>query len=155
MALRVHLSRLAGPLEVDPLGVKRFARAVLRGEGLTDGGLTLVLTDDAAVRELNARFREKDRATDVLSFPLHEEGEGGLYLGDVIISTERARAQAPRFHNDEESELARLIAHGILHVLGYDHHRPADGRKMKAAERRALAAFVPGTLVRAPKGRRA
>jgi len=152
VALRVHLRRQAGPLEVDPIGVKRFARAVLRGEGLIDGALTLVLTDNDALRELNFRFREKDRATDVLSFPLHEEDEGGLYLGDVVISTERAREQAPRFHNDEESELARLIAHGILHILGYDHHRPADGRKMKAAERRALAEFTPGTLVRETQG---
>ncbi len=152
MALRIHLNRQAGWPTIDPVGVKRFARAVLRGEDVADGGLTLVITDDAGIRDLNARFRDKDRATDVLSFPLHEEDEAGLYLGDVIISGERAREQAPRFHNDEEAELARLIAHGILHILGYDHHRPADGRRMKAAERRALTAYVPGTLLRSPKG---
>jgi probable rRNA maturation factor len=153
--LRIHLNRQAASPNIDPVGIKRFAKAVLRGEGRTEGALTLVITDDASIRELNARFREKDRATDVLAFPLHEEDDGGLYLGDVIISAERARAQAPRFGNDEESELARLVAHGILHILGYDHHRPADGRRMKAAERKALEAFVPGTLLRTVEGGRA
>ncbi len=157
MPLQVHLRRRAGRTEVDPLAVKRFARSVLRGEGVTDGALTLVLTGDAEVRDLNARFRGMDRTTDVLSFPMDDDPHRGLdhdpfgedgerYLGDVIVSLERAREQAPRFHNDPESELARLIAHGILHVLGHDHHSPAEGKRMKAAERRALASFTPGTL---------
>jgi probable rRNA maturation factor len=55
--------------------------------------------------------------------------------------------QAPRFGTDPDAELARLVAHGLLHLLGYDHHTPADGRRMKAAERRALQGFLPGTLL--------
>lgn len=147
MSLRVHLKRQDARRGVDPYGIRRLAKAVLRGEGVVSGAVTLVLTDDAGIRDLNGRFRDKDRPTDVLAFPLHEEDElGEVYLGDVIISIERAREQAPRFRNDPESELARLVVHGLLHLLGYDHHRPADGRKMKAAERRALAHFEPGRL---------
>ena len=78
--------------------------------------------------------------------------EEGAYLGDVVISMDRARAQAPRYRHDVEAELARLLVHGVLHLLGYDHHAPRDGRAMKAAERRALAAFLPGSLVRDPGG---
>ena len=154
MSLRVHLKRQVKAPTVDGRGIRRFAKSVLAGEGIADVGVTVVLTDDAGIRSLNARFRNRDAATDVLAFPLHEEGEpdpgpgeAEAYLGDVVISLERAWAQAPRFHNDPEGELARLITHGLLHLLGYDHHAPVDGRRMKAAERRALARFEPGSLV--------
>ncbi len=106
-----------------------------------------MLTDDAGIRKLNARFRNQDRHTDVLAFPLHDTDDIGLYLGDVVVSIERAREQAPRFNNDFESELARLIVHGILHLLGYDHHTSSDGKKMKARERLALERFTPGSLI--------
>lgn len=139
----MHLQGASGSGGLQPPGIKRFAKDVLDNEGVADGAVTIVFTDDAGIRELNARFRGMDRPTDVLAFPLPDE-EG--YLGDVIISLERARGQAPRFHNDPESELARLIVHGLLHLLGYDHHRPQDGRRMKAAERRALEYFEPGSL---------
>ncbi len=157
MSLRIHLERRVDPKTVDPLAVRRFAKSVLRGEGVADGSVTLVLTDDAQIHELNRQFRDKDRPTDVLAFPDHDDpddpvfdgSEGaGRYLGDVVISLERARAQAPRFHNTPDAELARLITHGLLHLLGYDHHAPAEGRRMKAAERRAMTAYLPGTLLR-------
>lgn len=158
MSLRVHLKRHAKHLEVDPAAVKRYARAVLRSQDVGEGVLCLVLTDNVRIRELNARYRSKDRATDVLAFPGDVDADPFLppppgarveprYLGDVVVSVERAVEQAPRFHNDPESELARLVTHGILHLLGHDHHTPAEGRRMKAAERAALRAFVPGTLV--------
>jgi probable rRNA maturation factor len=152
--LRVHLKRQVKAPTVDGRGIQRFAKSVLAGEGIADVGVTVVLTDDAGIRSLNARFRNRDAATDVLAFPLHEDGdlepdpgEAEAYLGDVVISLERAYAQAPRFHNDPEGELARLITHGLLHLLGYDHHSPADGRRMKAAERRALMGWEPGSLI--------
>ena len=122
---------------------------------MTRGSVAVLLTDDAGIRALNARHRGRDEATDVLAFPLGEPQEGEFHLGDVAISLERAQTQAPRFGNDPEAELARLLAHGLLHLLGYDHHSPADGRRMKAAERRALVHFRPGMLVRAARGRRA
>lgn len=151
MSLRVHLTRLTKYPRVDARGTKRFARDVLRAEGVLEGAVSLVLTDDVGIRKLNARFRDQDRATDVLAFPLHEQGEDGVvYLGDVAISLERAVAQAPRFHNLPEAELARLIAHGLLHLLGYDHHTPLEGKAMKAAERRALARLLPDSIL--PEG---
>ena len=139
----MHLQGATGSGGLQPSGIKRFARDVLQQEGVALGAVTIVFTDDAGIRDLNVRFRDKDRPTDVLAFPLHDD-DG--YIGDVIISLERARAQAPRFENDPESELARLIVHGLLHLLGYDHHRSQDGRRMKAAERKALERFLPGSL---------
>lgn len=156
--MRVHLRGAVVSDGLRPAGVKRFVRSVLRGEDVVDGGVTVVLTDDTRMRALNSRFRDRDIATDVLAFPFHDdpdhpeelEDDAGAYLGDVVVSLERAREQAPRFHNDPETELARLLAHGLLHLLGYDHHHPHDGRRMKAAERRALAGFLPGTLWEPP-----
>ena len=147
MGLRVHLKRQAKSSTVDAVGVKRLVRSVLRGEEITEGGVTIVLTDNPGIRSLNARFRNQDKPTDVLAFPLDDTDDFGVYLGDVVVSVDRAREQAPRFNNDFDGELARLIIHGILHLLGYDHHTPLDGKKMKARERAAHARFIPGSLV--------
>jgi len=82
------------------------------------GEVALVLTGDAPVRRLNARYRHQDEATDVLSFP----GPGGdVGLGDIVISLDRAARNAPRFGRTLSEELQILTLHGFLHVLGYDH----------------------------------
>ena len=82
------------------------------------GEVALVLTNDAPVRRLNARYRHKDKPTDVLSFP----GPGGEEgLGDIVISLDTAARNAPRFGRTLGQELQVLTLHGFLHVLGYDH----------------------------------
>lgn len=141
--MQVELTQNQKSPRADAREVKRFVQAVLAGEGCPARGVGVLLTGDAELHELNLRYRGKDRPTDVLAFPDDDE-----YLGDVAVSVERAVAQAPRFHGTPEAELARLLAHGLLHLLGYDHHSPWDGRRMKAAERRALAHLVPGRLLR-------
>lgn len=93
------------------------------------------MTDDATIRALNRSWRKKDEATDVLSFPM--SADEGL-LGDVVISLDTARRQAKEYKNPLEHELVRYLAHGLLHLLGYDHHRPKDRARMAAAERRLL-----------------
>jgi probable rRNA maturation factor len=84
----------------------------------------LVLTGDQTIRELNQRFRDIDRATDVLSFP---EGDvlpsGRRLLGEIVISLDSARRQAEALGHDEVRELSELALHGTLHLLGYDHLR--------------------------------
>ena len=96
--------------------------------------LSIALVSDREIRSLNRRWRGKDRPTDVLSFPLEEPAA----LGDVVISIETARRQAREGGWPLSAELRRLLAHGILHCRGYDHERPADARRMAAAERRLL-----------------
>ena len=82
------------------------------------GEVALVLTSDAPVRRLNARYRHQDKPTDVLSFP-GPGGEAGL--GDIVISLDTAARNAPRFGRTLSEELQVLTLHGFLHVLGYDH----------------------------------
>jgi len=96
--------------------------------------LSIALVSDREIRALNRRWREQDRPTDVLSFPLEERGA----LGDVVISLDTARRQAREGGWPLAAELRRLLAHGILHCRGYDHERPEDARRMAAAERRLL-----------------
>ncbi len=105
------------------------ALAVLRYEGVEEPlELTIVLTDDESVRELNRRFRGVDRPTDVLSFSNETRGPFALgsenhprYLGDIVLSVPTAQRQAEAVQASLGDELQLLIVHGTLHLLGYDH----------------------------------
>ena len=117
-------------------------RAALRRLGRPRSSLTLLLTDDGEIRELNRRFRGLDRATDVLSFHQQElAGEtdpagDGIFLGDIAVSVETAqrRAGGKRL----SGELARIAMHGLCHLFGHDHQRPAEARAMRGLEDRLL-----------------
>ncbi len=123
-------------------GVRRLiegaSRVVLAGLGLDDTELSILLTDDPGIRELNAGYRHKDRATDVLSFPMGDE----VMLGDVVISLDTAVRQAAEFGVSVECELHRLLVHGVLHLIGYDHTTGGwQARRMRAREEELLAAL--------------
>lgn len=109
--------------------LRKAAKAALRHHNAANAELTLALMGDAGLRSLNRRFRGEDKATDVLSFP----GEGG-YLGDIAISVPHARAQARAGGHSLAAELQLLAVHGVLHLLGHDHARPAQRRTMWAAQ---------------------
>jgi probable rRNA maturation factor len=117
-------------------------RLALRALGRARSSATLVFTDDDEIRALNRRYRRHDRATDVLSFHLQElAGEAdpagaGVNLGDIVISVETARRRAAG--KRLQSELQRLAIHGLCHLFGHDHKRPAEARVMFALERRLL-----------------
>jgi probable rRNA maturation factor len=121
--------------------------AALEAAELGDCEVALVLVTDAAIRKLNRQWRDVDAPTDVLSFPAHE-GPGGQFadeeLGDVVISLERALDQGPIHVPDApperafEDEVVFLFVHGLMHLLGHDHHKPDDARRMRAAEKRIL-----------------
>ena len=108
--------------------------------------LSIVLTDDATVRELNRTYRATDAPTDVLSFS-QSEGDSFTrhvdappHLGDVIISLDTARRQADEFAVSAQDEVAHLLAHGILHLFGYDHEDPGEAEIMRAHEDAILGA---------------
>src|SRR5262245_2591562 len=121
-----------------------FARGLHRaGPRHTGNALTIVLAGDAAVRRLNRDFRGKDRTTDVLSFPHGDEPlpDGTRPLGDIVISVAQASRQARVHGHALRHEVRRLVIHGYLHLLGYDHE-VADGRmtRLEAKLARALLA---------------
>jgi probable rRNA maturation factor len=117
--------------------LRAAARAYLAALGLGGRELSLLLVSDAAIRKLNRTHRGKAKSTDVLSFPQEEPsaaaGARGP-IGDVVISLHAALRQAEQGGWTLAAELRRLLAHGLLHCLGHDHQRPADARRMAAAE---------------------
>ena len=116
--------------------LKTIALAILGLLGEADAELSLVLIGNSEMRKLNAKYRRKDYPTDVLSFPMEDAGTpAARLLGDVIISVEKAREQAKQRGRTPDQELATLLIHGIVHLLGYDHERSAkDARAMKRLE---------------------
>ena len=100
--------------------------------------VNVVLVDDAAIHEYNKDFRNIDRPTDVLSFPDGTEDEGVLMLGDIIISVDAIRRQAADYGHSLKREFCFLVAHGYLHLLGYDHHTEAEEKEMFGLQKEIL-----------------
>ncbi len=102
--------------------------------------LSVLLTNDREIQELNRLHRDKDKPTDVLSFPLDDEpgSEGTRWLGDVVISIDTAARQALGRKRGLVEEVRFLLAHGILHLIGYDHATKAEKREMDAMTRRLV-----------------
>jgi len=141
--MSVRLTGRRGLPRVDRRLLRTRARRILRALDLATAELSVSLVDDGAMATLNARYRGIEGPTDVLSFSLVEgryaERRGAL-LGDVVVSLETADRQARRARRTLDDEVLRLLIHGVLHLLGYDHEREADARRMRTAERRVLRA---------------
>jgi len=125
---------------VDRDRLAELASETLSALGRANAEVTLVLVRDPAIRKLNRRFRGKDTATDVLSFPASDQREESAAvveresLGDVVISTDTAVKQARDAGYSLERELSELVIHGVLHLCGYDHEN--DNGKMNRVELR-------------------
>jgi rRNA maturation RNase YbeY len=143
--MSVRLSGRRGLPRVDRRRLRRRAGAILRAIERPEAELSVTLVDDPAIAELNARYRGRPGATDVLSFSLlegpHAERRGAL-LGDVVISLETAERQARRAGRSLDDEVLRLLIHGALHLVGHDHEDAAEARAMRAEERRVRRALA-------------
>jgi probable rRNA maturation factor len=117
---------------------ERAARAAL---GSVEGGVVVLLTDDATVRDLNARFRDRDRPTNVLSFPAADMTIPGQAppLGDLVLAYGVCAAEAQAQGKTLGDHLSHLTVHGVLHLLGRDHEAEAEAETMEAEERSILA----------------
>ncbi len=116
--------------------VMRAATAAL---GTVEGDLVVLLTDDAEVQDLNQRFRDKDRPTNVLSFPAAESAFP--HLGDVVLGFVYCAAEAQGQGKALSDHLSHLVVHGVLHLLGRDHEDEAEAEEMEAEEREILASL--------------
>ncbi|MDE3241178.1 MAG: rRNA maturation RNase YbeY [Nitrospirota bacterium] len=125
--------------------VETLAQRILVAAGVPTAELSLLIVGDHLMRRLNGRYRRKAVTTDVLAFPMREApGPNPLLLGDVVISLPQAARQARAQNVPLNRELAQLLVHGILHLLGYDHERsPADAHRMQRKERTVLSAVSP------------
>jgi probable rRNA maturation factor len=132
---------------------QRTVETVLGRAGVPEGEVSVTFCGDEFIRELNRAYMGEDAPTDVLSFPLHEAGkwreeyrrsreEGRPFLlGEIVISLDRAAAQAQERGVEVEEEVALLLVHGALHLLGYDHHTEEEARAMEEETEACLAAL--------------
>lgn len=127
--------------QLPPRVVKAMAERMLRALRLSSAELSVVLVDDREIHTLNREHRDKDRPTDVLAFSQNEDEKGRflpfdaraeVLLGDVVISLDTAKRQARTHGHPLDAEVAMLLAHGLLHLLGRDHQSDAEERWMKA-----------------------
>jgi probable rRNA maturation factor len=139
---------------VDGGWVKKIARQILKAEGVAPPyEVSLVFTDSETVKQLNRDYRGVDEPTDVLAFYMLPQKEaddsfalppdGVTRLGEVIISYPQAVEQAKEQGHSTERELALLIIHGILHLLGYDHEEPEEEAEMRTREKALLEKYLP------------
>jgi probable rRNA maturation factor len=165
-AVAVFLADEQSDLPVDTSRWGRLAEDVLRAEGIRgDAELSLLFVDEAHMAELNLRFMGADEPTDVLAFPLDDDhvepgrwpdsgssgplpragdGDPPLLLGDVVVCPAVAARNADARGGRYEDEVALLVVHGLLHVLGMDHAEPDEAAAMQARERDLLARFHVG-----------
>lgn len=125
---------------------------MLRELELETAELSVLLTHDSTIQRLNRLHRGKDRPTDVLAFPLDDAADAGgeRWLGDVVISLDTAQRQADARRRPLVNEVRFLLAHGILHLIGFDHDVPARKRRMDAMAKK-LVRSAPIELVLAPR----
>ena len=133
--MKIDIETTLPVLDVSRENLYNTVRHILQGEGQNNAAVTIVLVDDPYIRKLIHKYRQLNRATDVLSFNLNDELESNSEeLGDVYISVDRAREQAYRYRISMENELHRLLIHGCLHLLGYDHKNSRDRKEMRDKE---------------------
>ena len=145
--MAIHItseSELRERFALDLRTLRSRAGWVLQELGHAKSELSLALVDDDEITQSNSQHRGKSRPTDVLSFSLvegeHHEYRGKM-LGDVVISVDTAARQARSAHRALHDELTRLLVHGILHLLGWDHEKLEEARRMQAEERRLWRAI--------------
>lgn len=127
--------------------LERAAQMTLEQQAV-EGDLSVLLTDDAQLQEMNRTYLGVDEPTDVLAFPAAETDpdSGRLYLGDVVISVPRAALQAGAAGHSLEAELQLLVVHGLLHLLGHDHSQGPEKARMWAAQGAVLERLGLGEL---------
>lgn len=144
----IHIETRAVPPFENEL-VERAAQLALQHQSApAQAELTIVLTDDDQLRELNREYLGDDSATDVLSFPAAEANPetGAPYLGDVLVSMPRAAQQAQAAGHGLAAEVQLLVVHGVLHLLGHDHGQAADKARMWAAQAAILEQLGLSTI---------
>lgn len=137
--------KLSPPENFEEL-VEKCARAALDEEQIEDDAeVSVTLVDNERIREFNNEFREIDRETDVLSFPLGDENgfetnpdTDAILLGDIVISLEKAQSQAEEYGHSFLREVAFLLTHSLFHLLGYDHMTPDEEKEMFAKQEKVL-----------------
>ena len=152
--LQIYFKKTAKELPLDHalmLLIRRAVKATLAYEGvMRDAEVSFSCCKNEEIRVLNREYRQKDAATDVLSFPLYESREeidaetGILTLGDIVVSYERAAEQAESFGHSPAREVVFLTIHSVLHLLGYDHERSSEEDEIMCQKQKNILDILYG-----------
>jgi len=157
--VRVDITTQSGAgRKVRPSEIRAAAERMLRALALPKAELSILLCTDPEIHELNRDYRHKDKPTDVLAFALREGEAGHLagdHLGDVVISVDTAARQAKERKHSLKTEAITLLAHGLLHLLGWDHNTDEEELRMNAETARLVSCAQRGDRKRPSKGRAA
>lgn len=126
---------------IDPSSLEQAVSTTLHQQGVdTESDLTILITDNNQIQQLNHDYRDVDAPTDVLAFPAGytDPDTEHYYLGDVIISYQQAWEQAEKANHAFEDEIKLLVVHGVLHLLGHNHHEPGEKARMWSAQAEIL-----------------
>lgn len=147
---KIEITDLQDHVRLDKKLILQVMRRVIKEEGRSAKSLSIVLTDNRHIRDLNREYLGNDTFTDVISFPLEEpewptghpanNGNGGIN-GEIIASGELAHQQAQSMHIDPQAELLLYLVHGLLHLMGYDDHDPQEAKRMHDREDELLESF--------------
>ncbi len=143
--MSIHIHCQLARTSVRRLVLRRVALSLLTRLGQADADIGIGFIGDTRMRRLNREYRKQDRTTDVLAFAYQEAPTGVMSpLGDVVISMPAVRRQARALRCSLDEEVLRLLIHGVLHLVGYDHERGRrHARIMQRKEAELLAAFIP------------
>ena len=139
--MRIEINNLTTS-EIDKDFLKELAKKILKEENKKEAELNIILVGQGRIKKLNKKYRGKNKITDVLSFPSRENKKEFIVpleekkkLGEVVICLRRVRKNAKRYNSDFRKELTRVLIHGILHLLGYEHEKSEiEAKKMKKKE---------------------
>lgn len=138
--MKIEIANRQRRMALDRKAIRALCRHILTDHGRR-GDLSICVVRDAEIRQLNARYLGRDEPTDVLAFPLDDDftpTDEPPLVGEVVVSADRALDEAARRNIPPRRELALYVAHGLLHLLGYDDRSEADRRRMRRAETDAL-----------------
>jgi len=147
--MKVYIKNQQRRRKVSLPRIKKFLTSVLRHLGLEDSELSILFVNDRTMRQLNSTYRGIDTTTDVLSFPQTDTttfrkstpGNHSM-LGDIVVNLHKAERQAREYHSTFYEELKKLLIHGLLHLIGFDHERDTrSGRKMHKKSKELLSKF--------------
>ena len=124
------------PIKLSRVGA--IARTILTREGVREASLNIIFVSSPKIRSLNRQYLHRDYVTDVLAFDLSDARRLGQINGDIVICVDMAIQNAKTYQTSLDRELVLYVAHGILHLLGFDDHAPADIRAMRKKEQEIL-----------------
>ncbi len=135
---RVAVENLQKKIPVKPPRIAAIARAILKYQGVREATLNIIFVSSPKIRSLNRQYLHRNYVTDVLAFDLSDVKRPGQVNGDIAICVDMALRNAKTYQTSLDRELVLYVAHGILHLLGFDDHAPADIRKMRKKEEEIL-----------------